>query len=83
MPRRRPPPEALPRKDIVVLILSRKPGESIVIAGEIVVTVVELGRGRVQIGIDAPTHIPVYRNEIYERMTAAEALDEEVVAAHG
>ena len=53
-----------------MLILSRKPGESIVIAGEIVVTVVELGRGRVQIGIDAPSHIPVYRNEIFERMLA-------------
>ena len=71
-----------------MLILSRKSGESIVIAGEIVVTVVELGRGRVQLGIEAPTHIPVYRNEIFERMTAAEpldaaALDEEVATAHG
>jgi carbon storage regulator len=53
-----------------VLVLSRKIGESIVIAGDIVVTVVELGRGRVQIGIEAPTHIPVYRNEIVERMIA-------------
>jgi len=54
-----------------VLVLSRKAGESIVIAGEIVVTVVELGRGRVQIGIDAPAHVSVYRNEIVERMIAA------------
>ncbi len=54
-----------------MLVLSRKIGESIVIAGDIVVTVVELGRGRVQIGIDAPSHVPVYRNEIVERMIAS------------
>ncbi len=65
-----------------MLILSRKPGESIVIAGEIVVTVVELGRGRVQIGIDAPTHIPVYRNEIFERMLADSELDAVAAAPH-
>lgn len=53
-----------------MLLLSRKIGESIVIAGDIVVTVVELGRGRVQIGIEAPAHIPVYRNEIVQRMAA-------------
>ncbi len=54
-----------------MLVLSRKIGESIVIAGDIVVTVVELGRGRVQLGIEAPTHVPVYRNEIVERMIAS------------
>jgi carbon storage regulator len=58
-----------------VLVLSRKIGESIVIAGDIVVTVVELGRGRVQIGIEAPAHIPVYRNEIVERMIASGEMD--------
>ena len=59
-----------------MLVLSRKIGESIVIAGDIVVTVVELGRGRVQIGIDAPTHIPVYRQEIVRRMIACGELSD-------
>ncbi len=48
------------------------------IAGDIVVTVVELGRGRVQIGIDAPSHVPVYRNEIVERMIASGEWNETV-----
>ncbi len=58
-----------------MLVLSRRAGESIVIAGEIVVTVVELGRGRVQIGIEAPPHIPVHRQEIVERMILRGELD--------
>jgi carbon storage regulator len=53
-----------------MLVLSRKPGESIVIAGEIVVTVLEMGRGRVQIGVRAPGYVPVFRQEIVERMVA-------------
>jgi carbon storage regulator len=64
-----------------MLVLSRKTGESIVIAGDIVVTVVELGRGRVQIGIEAPAHIPVYRNEIVERMIARGEISEMAAAA--
>ncbi len=65
-----------------MLLLSRKIGESIVIAGDIVVTVVELGRGRVQIGIEAPAHIPVYRNEIVQRMAACAQLNEVAAAPH-
>ena len=34
-----------------MLVLSRKPGESIVIDGGVVVTVLDIGRGRVQVGI--------------------------------
>ena len=36
-----------------MLVLSRKPGESIVIDGGVVVTVLDIGRGRVQVGITA------------------------------
>lgn len=58
-----------------MLVLSRKPGESIMIAGEIVVTVVEMGRGRVQIGVRAPNDVPIYRQEIVERMIANGEID--------
>jgi carbon storage regulator len=42
-----------------MLILSRKPGESIVIAGNIRVKV---------IGVEAPSSVPVHRQEVYEEI---------------
>lgn len=53
-----------------MLMLSRKMGESIVINDDVVITVVEVGRGRVQIGVRAPSYVPVYREEIVRRMVA-------------
>jgi carbon storage regulator len=47
-----------------MLVLSRKLNEKIIIDGEIVVTVVKIERNQVRIGIEAPGHIPVYREEI-------------------
>lgn len=48
-----------------MLILSRKDSESIVIDDRIVVTVVEIRRGRVKLGIQAPSDVPVHRTEIW------------------
>ena len=56
-----------------MLVLSRKQGESIVIADEIVVNVVDIGRGRVQIGVTAPSHFSVHREEIHRRIQHANA----------
>jgi len=47
-----------------MLVLSRKLNEKIVINGDIVITVVKIDRNQVRIGIEAPGHIPVYREEI-------------------
>ncbi|MBX7166312.1 MAG: carbon storage regulator [Pirellulales bacterium] len=47
-----------------MLVLSRKLSESIVIDDTIVVTVLELGRGRVRLGIEAPASVPVHRQEV-------------------
>jgi carbon storage regulator len=55
-----------------MLVLSRKQGEAIRIHDEIVVTVVNLGRGRVQLGIQAPAEVPVHREEVYLRSRDAE-----------
>lgn len=49
-----------------MLVLSRKPGESIVIAGNVVVTVVEVRAGKVRIGVEAPEEVSVDRLEVYE-----------------
>ncbi|MBI1866676.1 MAG: carbon storage regulator CsrA [Candidatus Staskawiczbacteria bacterium] len=54
-----------------MLVLTRKKGDCIVINDDITITVHEIiGTRRVQIGIDAPREIPVYRGEIYEQIQA-------------
>jgi carbon storage regulator len=50
-----------------MLVLNRKLDERIVIGESIVVTVISVGRGRVRLGIEAPSHIPVLRHELRER----------------
>jgi carbon storage regulator len=53
-----------------VLLLSRKSGQSIVINDDIVLTVIAVERNRVRLGIRAPGYVPVYRQEVVERMIA-------------
>jgi len=47
-----------------MLVLSRRECEVVHIGPDIVITVVRLGRGRVQLGIDAPPHVRIRREEI-------------------
>lgn len=49
-----------------MLVLSRKRDEKIVIADNIVITVVEIRGDKVRLGIQAPVEIPVHRQEVYE-----------------
>ncbi len=49
-----------------MLVFTRKKGESLVIGNEIEVTILNLGSGSVKIGITAPRHISVHRQEVYE-----------------
>ncbi len=49
-----------------MLVLSRKRDEQLVIAENIVITVVEIRGGKVRLGIEAPQDVPVHRREIYE-----------------
>lgn len=48
-----------------MLVLSRKKNESIVIAGDIVITVVEVRGDKVRLGIVAPRDVPVHREEVH------------------
>ncbi len=45
-------------------MLSRKLGEKVFIGDRICVTVVDIDRGKIRIGIEAPRHVPVYRQEL-------------------
>jgi carbon storage regulator len=50
-----------------MLVLTRRQGEEIVIAGNIRVTVVAVKGGQVRIGITAPPSVAVDRQEVHER----------------
>ncbi|WP_442602611.1 carbon storage regulator CsrA [Paenibacillus sp. KN14-4R] len=48
-----------------MLVLSRKKGETIVIDGNIEVTILDTEGDSVRIGINAPKHIDIYRQEVF------------------
>ena len=49
-----------------MLVLSRQRDESIMIGDNIVVTIVDIRGDKVRLGINAPSEIPVHRQEVYE-----------------
>lgn len=51
-----------------MLVLARKVNQSIVIGDQIKVTIVEVTKGKVKIGVDAPSHVSVHRQEVYEEI---------------
>jgi len=55
-----------------MLVLSRQLDEKIIIGESIVITVVEIRRGLVRLGIDAPRDVPVHREEVYNAIKEAE-----------
>jgi carbon storage regulator len=60
-----------------MLVLTRKKNESIVISENIVLTVVEIGGGKVRLGIDAPKEVSVHRHEVYEAIKRGEVPKQE------
>lgn len=51
-----------------MLVLTRKPGESLRIGDDIRITVVEIDGSNIKIGIDAPRSVSIYREEVYQRI---------------
>lgn len=47
-----------------MLVLSRKLGEKIFIGDNICITVVDIDRGKIRLGIEAPRDVPIYRQEL-------------------
>jgi carbon storage regulator len=53
-----------------MLILKRRPSESVIIGDEVTITVLGMKHGQVRIGISAPKAVPVHRKEVYDRIKA-------------
>lgn len=71
-----------------MLILTRRPGERVVIGEEVTVTVMEVAGQTVRLGIDAPKGLPVYREEIWlavkaENVAASESPAQALTPAGG
>ena len=54
-----------------MLVLTRKPGEKILIGDDIVITVLDARGDSVRIGIDAPRGVKIQRDEVVRAVTEA------------
>ena len=60
-------------EESTMLVLTRKTNECIIIGEDIVLTVIEIRRDKVRLGIKAPREVSVHRREIYEAIKRGEA----------
>jgi carbon storage regulator len=54
-----------------VLVLTRHPGESVMVGDDVVITVLEVRGDVVRVGIEAPRSIRVHREEVYRELQRA------------
>jgi carbon storage regulator len=54
-----------------MLVLTRKPGERVLIGDDIVVTILDARGDGIRIGIDAPRGIRIQRDEVVKAVTEA------------
>lgn len=60
-----------------MLVLTRKPNQSIMIGDDIEISVLSVTGEKVRIGIHAPQDIPVFRTEIYVELERGESSQED------
>ena len=56
-----------------MLVLTRRIGETLVIDGNVRVTVLAVQGDRIRLGIAAPASVPVHRQEVYDRHAGCSA----------
>jgi len=60
----------------MMLVLSRKKNESIVINNDITIVVVEIRGDKVRLGVEAPKEVPVHRREVYDAIKRNESAND-------
>ena len=60
-----------------MLVLSRKPGERILIGEDVAVTIVRIGPNTVRVGVDAPRGMSIVREELTLRIDTDESTEAE------
>lgn len=60
-----------------MLVLTRKPGQSIMIGDGVEVQVLSVAGEKVRLGITAPREVPIFRHEVYERIEEEAAQEAE------
>ena len=66
-----------------MLVLSRKLGEKIYINDNICITVVDIDRGKIRLGIEAPRDVPIFRQELLGDGKGPVPADKPALAAKG
>jgi carbon storage regulator len=61
-----------------MLILTRRVGETVMIGDDVTITVLGVKGNQVRVGINAPKHVAVHREEIYERIKREQQQSEEL-----
>ena len=51
-----------------MLVLTRKSEESFLLGDDIQITVLSIKGNQVQLGVKAPSHVRIYRGEIYDKI---------------
>ena len=59
-----------------MLILCRRRGESVIIGDEVEVQVLDIGDGKVRLGVVGPADVPVHQRERYEALHRAKQAGE-------
>jgi carbon storage regulator len=65
-------------KEIVMLILTRRIGETLMVGDDVTITVLGVRGNQVRIGVNAPRRVAVHREEIYQRIRKEEEEEREL-----